>query len=194
MNKSGLVIKPIKGNNMNKYFFCGFFLSLFWSGVASSQNLANNCLTFSELYEKQNGLFYEIKTGNLFSGIIVETINNDKDTIRKTNYWKGKAEGFDSSFYDNKNVESCYLNKNGLFDGPFYVFFRNGNVYEQGFYKKGNSNGIFNQYSIEGNLRIKGNYINGNKVGKWYFYNKDASIERIEIYNSRGKLKKILPS
>ncbi len=54
---------------MNKYILCSFILILIYVNTLNAQNEKVNYLKFSELYEKQNGLFYVIKTDELFNDL-----------------------------------------------------------------------------------------------------------------------------
>lgn len=45
-------------------------------------------------------------------------------------------------------------------------------------------------YYANGNKRIEGNFIRGKPIGNLIYYNKDGSINYVEKYSKRGKLKK----
>lgn len=175
---------------MTLKIFCFLFLTFFLTTVAYSQN-GPNFIEIKDLYEKEDGRFYSIQTNQVFNGILIRVINDYKDTISFIEFKKGKAEGAETRYYQQKILHVKAFNYNGFYENEYLEYYENGNLKERGKYKAGNEVGIWYFYFISGQLFMKGKFKDGKKLGKWRIYNTDGTLNKIEYYDKNGKLQRI---
>ena len=125
-----------------------------------------------KLIEKE-GLFYNQKTNELYTGEIVKYYwNGKKYTSRnflkgkkngihyfwhangqiggKENWNEGKREGGWKSWYKNGQIKSQGSAKNGLDEGEWEAFYKDGQLKESGYFLKGKKHGLEKRFHSNG--------------------------------------------
>jgi len=75
------------------------------------------------------------------------------------------------TYYDELGVLlSKETYKNGLKEGPSYVYLPNGDISEEKNWRNGKEHGVLKQYVEKGKLRSLGQYVNGKREGKFVYY------------------------
>lgn len=132
-------------------------------------------------------------------GEYIQYNENGKISVKK-NYKKGVPDGVCKSFsYDGNLVEEKRL-KNGKLDGKFFHIQEGGRYEINGFFKNGLQYGLWtyrNKYTHK--LVVKGAFDGGDglnrgnsgiprngRVGKWEFYDENAQLEEVQIYNKNS--------
>ena len=156
-----------------------------------------------KLIEKE-GLFYNQKTNELYTGEFVKYYKNGKKyTSRnflkgkkngihyfwhangqiggKENWNEGKREGGWKSWYKNGQIKSQGSAKNGLDEGEWEAFYKDGQLKESGYFLKGKKHGLEKRFHSNGVHKVDLIFKDGVMNCKYMVY--DSLGEKVEETN-----------
>lgn len=85
-------------------------------------------------------------------------------------------------WYDNGNISTEYVYKNGKRDGPFRVLYPNGRPIVKGYYIDNNLEGVIRSWYDTGILWEESIYRNGKKNGKSTTWRMNGELSNTRIY------------
>ena len=157
----------------------------------------NNFIVEEILYKvEDNGNNIHGKAWTIYR---VGSLWDDNNGVKKTYYdngnvkstyvvRNGKRNGPVSEYYENGNIHKKYNIKNGdVFDGQVITYYQNGNVESSYVYKNGKINGLVSSYYENGNIKMKSYAINGLKDGPETKYYQNGNIESSYVMKN-GKI------
>jgi antitoxin component YwqK of YwqJK toxin-antitoxin module len=128
----------------------------------------------------EDGLIYNIKSGKLYTGTIVDT----SKAILHYEVVNGKKNGTFLVYYpDGTIAQSGYLidNKNV---GEWKYFYPNGKLECKGMYINDIPQGEWVFHFPDGKLKSKGKYKDGTRHGFWYEYEDTGALKVIYIFRN----------
>ena len=173
--------------------------------IFSNTTSSNKSLSINDLVKRQ-GVYYKKFTDVPFTGDV-----QGKAYEMHGSFKNGKKEGSWVSYYDNGQLYSKSVFKNGirvkpyfeqfhengevwvrgtdfkdgLMHGSYESYYPDGQLYEKGNYTKGERDGSWVEYWDSGRLKMKGDYENGKEEGFWVRYNEDGT--KFPLYNGTYK-------
>lgn len=148
---------------------------------------SNNNFIVEEVLYKENDYGNNIH-GKAWTIYRVGSLWDDNNGVKKTYYdngnvkstyvvRNGKRNGPVSEYYENGNIHKKYNIKNGdVLDGQVITYYQNGNVESSYAYKNGKIIGPFFYYYENGNIHKKGSTKNGNLDGPFVEYYENGNI------------------
>lgn len=82
-------------------------------------------------------------------------------------------------------IRTSTVYKNGIVEGDF-IFYNpigNGRIIQKGQCHIGKYNGLFECFNDNGTLSLKGHYLNNKRLGKWYEYDKNGKLTKVELWD-----------
>jgi antitoxin component YwqK of YwqJK toxin-antitoxin module len=135
-----------------------------------------------ELFEKDGYLICKIKSGETFSGVMVQKSNDGTVQYKKTiveGLENGHAEFYDKTGYKLSDGEF----KDGIESGKWYWYYKDGQKKAEGFFENGVGVGHWKYWDETGNLVREGEIENNKEQGDWTYYNEKGNITTTRIYH-----------
>jgi len=130
-----------------------------------------------------DGLFYEAGTDELYSGMIIDTI----DVIIEFQVVNGIKNGSFKTYFLTGQLEKEGYIENDKNEGEWKYYYANGQLEVIGSFKENLANDQWVSYYNNGNTKAIGIYKNGKQSGAWKYYDNNGELINI-IYYIDGKI------
>jgi hypothetical protein len=124
-------------------------------------------------------LAYSNKTNKLFTGYIIDTINNKNDTNFISKYENGFL--IEVLIFNSSGRNKKYSFDKGIENGAYVEWDEKGDVIIEGTYKNGLKNGVWYFYDNRYKYCI-GTYFNDMKQNRWKYFNFKGDLIKEEFY------------
>jgi len=128
-----------------------------------------------------NGLFYQAGTNELYSGMIIDTI----DVIIEFQVVNGIKNGSFKTYFLTGQLEKEGYIENDKNEGEWKYYYENGQLEVIGSFKENLANDQWVSYYNNGNIKIIGIYKNGKQFGAWKYYDSNGELNNIIYYIDR---------
>jgi len=124
--------------------------------------------------------------GNYYKGKYIGTWKyyNQYGTLTKELVYndEGNLEGTCKWYFDNGQIETLKIFKDGVIDGYFVDYYRKGNIFKHGWVKDGESVGLWEYFYRNGTLKSTKYFIEGEQHGDVVYYNEKGKLSEITHY------------
>ncbi len=120
-----------------------------------------------------DSLIYNYSGDQLFSGNVIDTINNQIIFYEVRNGIKNGD--FKISSLDSVPIMSGKIRNNKNI-GEWKYYYKDGSLETKGFFKDDLTDSLWIWYYPNGNVKEKGNFHLGNRTGKWLSYDEKGSL------------------
>jgi antitoxin component YwqK of YwqJK toxin-antitoxin module len=130
---------------------------------------------------KEDGLIYKVGRENPFTGMIIDTLNNN---ILEYEVVEGVKNGVFKVSSRNGIVTILGNVQDNMNIGEWNYYYPNGQLESKGNFKNDLPEGKWTWYYYNGNLKESGTFLGGLKTGRWYKYNGEGSLISIILYDN----------
>ena len=130
-----------------------------------------------------NGLIYKAGTNELYSGMIIDTVN----VIIKFQVVNGIKNGSFKTYFFTGQIEKEGYIENDKNEGEWKYYYQSGQLEAIGSFKENLPNDKWVSYYNNGNTKAIGIYKNGKQYGAWKYYDRKGELINI-IYYIDGKI------
>jgi antitoxin component YwqK of YwqJK toxin-antitoxin module len=96
--------------------------------------------------------------------------NVARDTLKIENYSDDKLEGFQFTYFKNKQLASKIKYKNGFKEGHFIEYYNNGQIQIEGVFIKDEYDGKLVRFHKSGKQKAIEYYLKGKRIGIWKIF------------------------
>ena len=140
-------------------------------------------ITKAQITKSSEG-FYTDASGNLFTGLVEQKMENEsKFTLQILN---GKEEGEANYFYASGKIMEKGNFSEGKKSEEWKRYSENGNLIGMGIYLNGKKNGNWLVWDDKGNKLFEMNYENGEKSGTWQQWDVAGNLVNETVYGIRN--------
>jgi len=163
----------------------GAFLALLALPLLTAGCSDTEPLPMTELV-RQDGEYLHPGTLQPFSGVAFASYGDAPRHIeRRASLRNGLYDGPFELFFENSRLSVREVYRDGEKDGPYEWYFENGDLYERGTYQNGLREGPYEAFFQNGDLHEKGTYRYGEFHGAREWYLGDQLLERVTYENGQ---------
>jgi len=141
----------------------------------------NNYYSDQHIEIKEDGLIYKVGRENPFTGMIIDTLNNNILEYEV-------VEGVKNGIFKVSSIEGIVTIMGNVEDnmniGEWNYYYPNGQLESKGNFKNDLPEGKWLWYYSNGNLKETGTFLGGIKTGRWYKYNGEGALISIILYDN----------
>jgi antitoxin component YwqK of YwqJK toxin-antitoxin module/tetratricopeptide (TPR) repeat protein len=156
---------------------CGLWLDYYPDGTLEEEDFyVNGKLNGPEKHYRANGSLHytRLYDKNMLIGLIeYDTLGHE---LRRSYFPAGNGAYTEHS--ENGKPKFVATLRNGLFDGPYKLYYASGAVSQSGFFRNGQDDSLVIGYHPNGIRSLTGQERNGEREGKWIFYNAAGQPDR----------------
>ena len=141
----------------------------------------NNYHSDQHIEIKEDGLIYKVGRENPFTGMIIDTLNNnilEYEVVEGVKNGLFRVSSIDGIVTIMGNVED------NMNIGEWNYYYPNGQLESKGNFRNDLPEGKWMWYYHNGNLKESGTFLGGLKTGRWYKYNGDGALISVILYDN----------
>lgn len=104
---------------------------------------------------------------------------DDRSTSPSAQETSDEVKPFEE-FYTNGTLKTKGQYRKGMKTGLWTVYFDSGLKWTEEHYVSDKRNGVSTSYFPTGIMRMRGSYKNDERIGKWYFYDENGKVAKIQ--------------